>query len=103
MKLELATLQVGHNEVEGVVKLRALAPPGTLRARLGPGFIVQSMSPAAARTLAAWLVDGAAGKTLKVSDGVSWVEHEIPPASAEKFAADLLASADIIDKAGGGS
>lgn len=82
-----ALIQVGMNAQEGVVKLRAPdnKSPG--------GFVVQMLSPTAARALADWLDDGVPSKKLRITDGSRWTEHTLPSASARKVASDLRACA----------
>jgi hypothetical protein len=85
-------IQVGANVQEGVVKLRA-PDDGSPN-----GFIVQVLSPIAARTLADWLDDGTPSKMIRITDGKRWTEHELPASTARKIARDLRACAQDISE-----
>ncbi len=80
-------IQVGMNLQEGVILLRVpdFETPDV--------FIVQQLSPAAARSLAEWLDDGVPSKMLRITDGRRWVECELSSAVAKKLAVDLRSCA----------
>lgn len=84
-------VQVGGNACERVVKMRA---PDE---KSDGGYIVQRLTPSAARVLADWLGDGVPGKVLKISDGRRWSEHELSPEVASKIADDLMSCAAAVE------